>query len=116
MGAHRFLYAIPQSAGCAGGDKGGAFQVCEVVAAYLTWWVDPYEDGLSTGQVAGRRVVRVRERGRGEEEGHARCVVSRGNPSRYVHELGTEDTCMCKLGFLDQRNPFELRSQNRGFS
>ena len=75
--------------------------MCEVVAAYLTWWVDPYEDGLSTGQVAGRRVVRVRERGRGEEEGHARCVVPSGNRSRYVHELGTEDTCMCILGFLD---------------
>ena len=73
----------------------------ETVAAYLTCWVDPYEDGLSTGQVAGSRVVRVRERGRGEEEGHARCVVPSGNRSRYVHELGPADTCMCILGFLD---------------
>ena len=75
--------------------------MCEVVSAYLTWWVDPYEDCLSTGQVAGGGVVRVRERGRGEEEGHARCVVPSGNRSRYVHELGTEDTCMYKVGFLD---------------
>ena len=101
MGRHRFLFAIPKSAGCAGGDQGGGVQVCEVVAAYLTWWVDLYEDGLSTGQVAGRRVVRVRERGRGEEEGHARCVLTSPNRSRYVHELRTEDTCMCKSGFLD---------------
>ena len=90
--------------------------MCEVVAAYLARWVDPYENGLSKGQVAARRLVPVRERGREEEEGHARCVVTSSNRSRYVHELRTEDTCMCKLAFLDQRNPFELRSQKPGFS